>query len=736
MVEFRFLGIRHHGPGSARSLAAALDRFAPDVVVLEAPLDAATLLTRVGEADLRPPVALLAYVVDQPSAASFIPLASFSPEWVALSWARRHGVAVVPMDLAYTHVLGFDQRAALDGPGIDPVAVLARAAGEADPERWWDDLVEHRGGDDAFDAIAEAMCAVREGLAPPEGPEACREATMRTTIRAVLRRGFGRVAVVCGAWHVPALAPLGGAGGLVSIPTATQDAARLRGLPKVKVALTWVPWTNRRLAAATGYRAGVSAPGWYRQVFAYQGPELVARWFTDTARLLRAHDHAVSPDHVVSATRLAEALASLRERPAVGLDEVEDAALAVVGGGRAGPLALVREHLVIGDDIGRVPTDVAQVPLARDVAVQSKRLRLRPEGTRRVLELDLRAERDRQRSQFLHRLNALGLTWASAVSGRRSLGTFRETWELCWEPEVELQLVDASVYGTTVAVAARQRLVERARQAPSLADLAALVEVVLVAGLDEAVEDVMDVLARRAATDADTATLIDALVPLARIVRYGDVRATAAPTVAAVVDGLVQRICAGVVPACARLDDLAAAAMAGRLGAVQASLALIDHVALHGAWPAALGRVEAMSGLHEHLHGALARLCLDAGYWPVERVARTLAKSLGPTTAPADGAAFVEGFLESSGTVLVHDATLRQLIDTWVCGLDTDTFSVTLPLLRRTFGSFETSERRRLGELLARRGDGREPAPFGWDLDPDRVRAAAETVAELLGVTP
>ena len=37
-------GIRHHGPGSARSLVAALDDFEPDVVLIEGPADADPLL--------------------------------------------------------------------------------------------------------------------------------------------------------------------------------------------------------------------------------------------------------------------------------------------------------------------------------------------------------------------------------------------------------------------------------------------------------------------------------------------------------------------------------------------------------------------------------------------------------------------------------------------------------------------------------------------------------------------
>jgi len=43
--------------------------------------------------------------------------------------------------------------------------VLARAAGYADRELWWEHHVEQRGVHEAFDAILEAMAALREGRA-------------------------------------------------------------------------------------------------------------------------------------------------------------------------------------------------------------------------------------------------------------------------------------------------------------------------------------------------------------------------------------------------------------------------------------------------------------------------------------------------------------------------------------------------------------------------------------------
>ena len=72
-------GVRHHGPGSARSLVGALDAYEPDCVLIEGTPDADPLLRFVGEVDLVPPVALLAYAPDEPRTAfaTFLATARF-----------------------------------------------------------------------------------------------------------------------------------------------------------------------------------------------------------------------------------------------------------------------------------------------------------------------------------------------------------------------------------------------------------------------------------------------------------------------------------------------------------------------------------------------------------------------------------------------------------------------------------------------------------------------------------
>jgi hypothetical protein len=569
----------------------------------------------------------------------------------------------------------------------------------------------------AFAAVAEAIAAVRQGTTPSLR-ETRREAHMRRAIRAAVTQ-HDTVAVVCGAWHVPALD--------VGEHPAKVDAATLRGLPKTKVAVSWVPWTHERLARATGYGAGVQSPGWYDHVFRHPGPAGVARFFVDAAHVLRAADLQASPDHLIAATRMADTLAVMRHRPRPGLAEVLDAADAVMGG-----LPLVERRLVVGEAIGSVPEGAPQVPLARDLGVRQRAARLKPQAGEHVIELDLRTPNGLRRSHLLHQLTALGVPWGSLEEGRGSSGTFRETWRLHWRPEWSVRIIEVAGSGTTVASAATNRLVERAAQAAGLVDAASALDLALLASLPDAIEPIVRLLSARAANDPDVAQLMAALGPLAHARRYGDVRSTQATSIEGVFDGLVVRVLAGLLPACASLDDDAAAQMIEHISGVQQALALVDHPARRRAYPELLEQLSERAG-HGRVHGRATRVLHDSGFWSSAQVEARLGRALSPGTPPPVGAAFVEGFLAGSGTVLVHDADLRAVVDRWLSSLTPQAFDETIPLLRRTFGAFESAERRQLGVLVA---GGARPlaATFGHGVDPARLQAAMLTVRHMLGL--
>jgi len=611
------LGVRHHGPGSARAVRAALAAARPRVVLIEGPPEADALIPLAAEEDMRPPVALLAHAVDEPGRSAFWPLAEFSPEWVAIRWALEHGVPARFIDLPAAHTLAWE-RAGKDTPDaedeptgedrqpdqpapdtpsgpdirVDPLAVLAETAGYDDPERWWEDVVEHRGAGERdpfapFTALEEAMGALRETYgAGGHDRDLVREAYMRLQVRAAQREFEDRVAVVCGAWHVPALRQR---------TAVAADRALLKGLPKVRAELTWVPWTHRRLSRAGGYGAGIDSPGWYGHLFA--APDRpVERWMTKVAGLLREEDRIVSPAHVIEAVRLAETLAVMRGRPLPGLGETTDAVRAVMCEGTDVPLSLVRDRLVVGDVLGEVPPGAPAVPLQRDLDRQQRRLRIKPEALERELELDLRKETDAARSRLLHRLRLLGIEWGEPVASRGSTGTFRETWRLRWEPELAVRVAEAGVWGTTVLAAANAKAEADAVGAQGLADVTALAEHCLLAELPDALPVVMRVLADRAALDTDVGHLAQALPALVRSLRYGDVRGTDTGALTEVAAGLAERIFVGLPPACTALDADAAEEMRRHVDAVHGAVALLGDAGGAGRGEAAGGERGRASG--------------------------------------------------------------------------------------------------------------------------------------------
>ncbi|MEU6176682.1 DUF5682 family protein [Streptomyces coeruleorubidus] len=769
------LGVRHHGPGSARAVRAALEEARPRVVLIEGPPEADALIPLAADEEMRPPVALLAHAVDEPGRSAFWPLAEFSPEWVAIRWALEHDVPARFIDLPATHTLAWgsqEDEAAVEGDSpldaetadsggdsgpdpcsgpadlrIDPLGVLAETAGYDDPERWWEDVVEHRGvgkGDALapFTVLEEAMGALRETYGSGgHDRDLVREAYMRLQVRAAQREFETGVAVVCGAWHVPALRRK---------TTVAADKALLKGLPKVKTDMTWVPWTHRRLSRISGYGAGIDSPGWYGHLFSAPDRPVV-RWMTKVAGLLRAEDRLVSSAHVIEAVRLAETLAAMRGRPLPGLSETTDAVRAVMCEGSDVPLALVRDRLIVGDVLGEVPATAPAVPLQRDLARLQRRLRLKPEALERELELDLRKETDAARSRLLHRLRLLGIAWGEPAASRGSTGTFRETWRLRWEPELSVRVAEAGVWGTTALSAATAKAEADAIAAQGLADVTALAERCLLAELPDALPTVMRILADRAALDSDVGQLAQALPALVRSLRYGDVRGTDTGALGEVAAGLAERIFVGLPPACAALDADGAEEMRRHVDAVHGAVGLLGEASaagqghLRARWRSVLRVLCGRDTVPGVIRGRAVRLLLDDGELAQDEAARLMGLVLSPGTPPADAAAWIEGFVgggSGGGMLLVHDERLLGLVDAWLTGVPAEAFTDVLPLLRRTFSAYEPGVRRTLGELVRRgpgtgssaAGTGSGIPGFAAELDTLRADAVLPVVRLLLGL--
>jgi hypothetical protein len=700
-ADVHYFGIRHHGPGSAHRLVQALEEHRPVAVLIEGPVDASSLLPMLADPAMRPPVALLCYPADDPGATSFWPFAEFSPEYQAVLWAVRHGAALRFIDLpsadrhdpsppADATTAGDVGREA--GVGRDPIGALAKAAGYEDGESWWADVIEQNPAPGPiFAAVADAMTALRDGEPDVAGVEARREAHMRQRIAEARQEFDGPIAIVCGAWHVPAL---------MRKVAKKDDQALLKGLSRARSAVTWAPWTSPRLALAQGYGAGVVAPGWSRHLWHMRdradGPSV---WLAKIAGVLRRRGHLISTASLIEAVRLARALATIRGRPGAGFEELRDASVAVLFHGDATLWRLIESELLLGNDVGRLSPGVPLAPLVEDLQRCQRLARLKPEALERELSIDLRSEGALYRSTLLHRLTVLDVPWGKLTDVGRSRGTFRERWILRWDPEFAVRLIENLVYGSTIEKAANGRVIKACNEADTLETLASLVQSAITADLSEAVATGLAALEQRAALSNSCQQMLASVPPLAGVVRYGNARRTEAGRLRTLLERLVVETAIAMPHASRDLDDEAALEMSGGLRAADAAIELIEASDdVTSVWRRGLAEVLEHPRSTALVAGSAAHLLYEAGALHADEAATLLVRRMSPGTAVADAAGFFDGFFSGAGQRLIHDEVLRTAVERWLIGLDDETFIATLPLLRRVLSSLDRMERQRLIE--------------------------------------
>jgi hypothetical protein len=743
------LGIRHHGPGSAALLRKALDTLDPACVLIEGPPEGDALIQYVADPDLKPPVAMLLHAADEASLASFLPFAEFSPEWQAIQWALRHDRPVRFMDWPAAVSLA-RQKAARENPAAEPpqpradsLDLLASAAGYEDGESFWNGLIEQHGGSGqgalaVFASIETAMTEARaqEALTPPSPDEASRnqqrEAFMRTNILAALKECAGNIAVVAGAWHIS---------GLRQEVKPAEDRALVKDLPRLKVEATWVPWTDSRLSAFSGYGAGVISPGWYRHLWSLYtrenlpgAEEFAAVWQSRTAFQLRKEGYMAPTASAIEATRLALGLAALRDLPMPGIAEMHEASLAAMCDGNPVPLAMLERKLYIGERVGEIGERVPQNPLARDLAAWQRKTRLKPQDLELEVKLDLRSDAGLLKSTLLHRLNLIGVPWGKLVDAQAGRGTFREVWMIEWEPEFSVALAEALVYGVTIEQAAANATLEKARETTSITELAALVQNALVADLPETAASCIEQLQAAAVNSSDITDLMKAVSPLVRVFRYGAARRLPEAALRSLILSISVEINAGVRMGSRGLDDETAAARIAAMEAYDEALRLFADEALTSSWRAELGKIVDDDQATPPIAGLGLRRLHDVRAWEPPKVAAEFARHTG-SRLPKESGAFLEGFLRGGSEVLLQDEPLLELLDDWLCELSETDFTDSLPLLRRSMSDFDAVARRRLLERVQRgRQQSTSASPRVADQGNPAFAAALPLLYKILGM--
>ncbi len=715
-------GIRHHGPGSAQTLLRGLQEQQPDCVLIEGSPDANGLIGDVANNALVPPVAMLLYNAKNLQQAAYYPFVEYSPEWVAMQFAVTKGIRVEFMDLPQSLQFGEPQElfteelfenentsenAATETALIrrDPLQYLANLAGYTDGERWWEAVFEH--GENptaAFENVIILMRELRERLTQAETlREQQREAFMRQIIRNAEKEGCKNIAVVCGAWHAPALQ---------DTPKFLQknDALLLKSLKKIKVEATWVAWTYGRIASSSGYGAGVAAPHWYSILYRHKS-DAVVQFMTEAAYLLRKEDLDASPANVIEAVRLAQTLASLRGLPVAGMTELSESAVTALANGSPEILKLIEKQLIVGDKLGEVPANLATLPFQQDLEATIKKLKLERNPKRQAINahlknekehkyIDIRNEKNLQKSRLLWRLLLLNIPWGIVTEVKnKTKGSFHEYWDLQWLPEYALRVIEAGTWGNTVEDATVAYLKNYLQKAETLQELVVIAERVLKADVPAILTSLLRSLQRKAATTQDVAVLLDALPPLVNIVSYGDTRGTDTQQVADVVAEIVPRICVGLPTACTFIDNDVAQDYFKRIIEMNRCISILGNKKYAEMWQKTLEKIALQKGVFPLIGGTATRLLFDAKTWETEQTGVQLSYALSQAQNPQLAVTWLEGFTHGSGQILIYHTAIWEIIDNWICGLNETQFTDLLPLMRRAFSHFSPPERSKMLDL-------------------------------------
>ncbi|MDH3650196.1 MAG: DUF5682 family protein [Saprospiraceae bacterium] len=701
--NLRLFGIRHHGAGSARNLVSALEHFRPDILLIECPADAEHLIPFVQEDLLTPPVAILIYNQDCHQQHVYYPFTAFSPEWQALLFANRQKIPVRFFDLpqGQSFHLSDYRITKLDGVIHDPFAFLADAAGMKDSERWWDQYIEqHDHGADVFDTVLELMTEMRNNVSHEYQINEIREAFMRQQIRKARHEGFSNIGVVCGAWHAPVLDPN-------RFGPEKSDARWLRSLKKVKTKCTWVPWSYHRIARHSGYGSGVISPYWYETLFHHQENATV-HWMSRAAHLMHKMAIDVSPSHVIEATRLATSLSALRCQLRPGIEELFEAVTTVFCFGNEALIAQLRTKLLEGEAVGIVSQEIPVVPLLTDLEHRIKQCRLTKVWRSHdpvEKHLDLRKPTQLLASRLLHQLLLLQIPWGSELEPENDpYGTFHEYWDLHWLPDYEMHIIEASMWGNSVKEACLGLVLDTIQNETNLGLLGDMLHQALRGDLPALIKPITQKVTNVANMSQDLQDLMPVVAPLIWSLRYGNTHQMDTSGLADLLDQLLPRICLLLPGRAARVGEELAHDLFAQMIAVDQALKILQHSRFTSLWHEALAKLAIHSHTHPLLKGAAMRELFNIAH-PVSKSVKTwLHRELSSLDDPYFPAFILEGFLHGGGSVLLHYANLRQVVDQWMISISDEHFTSFLPILRRVFSRFSKGEKEVLFELI-NRGD-------------------------------
>ena len=703
-----YFGVRHHSPACAFYVEEFLRRVRPAVLLIEGPSDLSGLIPQLCAAEVELPGAILAYTDEAPVHTVLYPMAEFSPEYAAMRWAVKNGVEVRFCDLPSDCVLAqLQQKPDEDSPESRTTDVYERmeAVSGMDNGSFWEYCFEQCESYEDFLAAVENYGSELRSFSDNSPDNQLREAFMRRVIAGCeIAHPDENIAVMTGAFHTA---------GLKNVPFTGQDRKLTEKLPTVQAKATLMPYSYFRLSERSGYGAGCRAPGYSELLWNCRRSGNVgdssAEYLAKIAQYQREHGFCCSTAEVIEAKRLADALAAMRGGKMPNLADLRDAAVTCLGHGSFVEISFACAGVEIGTKIGSMPEGAVCTSVQEDFTRQLKELKLQKyrKASAEELSLDLRenlrvktekaAFIDLERSFFLHRLKALGISFCMQKSRPQENATWAELWELRWTPQAEIEIVEASLKGDTVEQAAAGDISMRLNRADSVAQTAALLDTAFECGLPDCVKTAASSVQKQTAECSSASEIGRALGTLSGILRFGSIRRLDTSSLPELMEKLFLRFCL-CLPSGTVCDRPAAEQLITAVSAVND--ACIAHDFLDGErFTALLSDIADSIFASPLLSGFCCAVLMERGLIAPGKLSELIGRRLSPGFA-AEGAQWFEGFSKKNRRALISRLSVWEKLCDFTAGLSDEEFKPVLVCLRRTFAEYTPAEKSDIAENI------------------------------------
>lgn len=491
-----FYPVRHHSPVCSWQLLRIMEKYAPDIVLIEGPVNANELIPVLTAEDTELPAAFYCYYKDRKKLVSeeaedykcYYPFQYSSPEYNAAAEAKKRGIPARFIDLPYSGIMIETASAEKHGYDDDSRLVSSRfyqriceKTGTRSFDEFWEKYFEIGGlylSPEDFVRLMHTYCVLtRESTDEAElqaDGTLVRERFMAQNIAEAMKE-HSRVLVVTGGFHSSGLYRL--------IESGDIQPVKLHTIPAGDQGCYPMAYSYESADALRGYASGMRYPGFCDAVMeklrSCDSPEGIYSGLTldllvKTARETAKKDIAVSIADITAAQSLMQGLAALRNVRESGMAELMDGVTACFIKGEKTvsssiPLDIL-SRLACGDAIGRIGDKTHVPPLIADFEKQCRALGLKNSRTliNKAEAALFTAGKGMELSRFMHRMCFLGTGFAEMVKGpdlhrNRDRSRVREEWKYKRTPTVDSVLIDHTTDGFTIEEACASYASKRLR---------------------------------------------------------------------------------------------------------------------------------------------------------------------------------------------------------------------------------------------------------------------------------